>query len=85
MSEPDTETVVRGPREGFIESAEDNIALLRKRLKTVDFKTEKILVGDYTKTSVYVAYLKGKADEETVFRVKDKISKIKATIFIVAL
>ncbi len=76
VSEPDTETVVRGPREGFIENAEDNIALLRKRLKTTAFKTVNIPVGEYTKTSVYVAYLDGVASKETLSRVKNELSKI---------
>jgi len=76
VSEPDTETVVRGPREGFIENAEDNIALLRKRLKTTAFKTVNIPVGEYTKTSIYIAYLDGVANEDTLSRVKKTISEI---------
>ena len=76
VSEPDTETVVRGPREGFIESAEDNIALLRKRFKTTAFKTERLIVGKYTGTFIYIAYLEGAADKNTLYRVRKAISEL---------
>jgi len=34
ISEPITESVVRGPREGFTETLRTNTALLRRRIKT---------------------------------------------------
>lgn len=76
VSEPDTETVIRGPREGFIESAEDNIALLRKRFKTTAFKTERFIAGEYTGTFIYIAYIEGKADTSTLLRVRKVISEL---------
>lgn len=75
-SEPHSEVAVRGPREGFIESAEINIALLRKRIKTQNFKVEKIQVGKHTNTSICVLYIKGTTDEQLVERVKKEIQKI---------
>ena len=38
IAEPPTSMVLRGPREGFIEDVKVNLTLLRKRLKTQDFK-----------------------------------------------
>ena len=54
VQEPDSEVVVKGPREGFIENSEDNLALLRKRLKTTAFKSTRITVGEITSTAVYI-------------------------------
>ncbi len=76
VSEPDSEVVVRGPREGFIEALEDNIALLRKRLRTPDMKCENFVIGSYTQTTVSVVYIAKIAKEDTVERVKNCIQGI---------
>ncbi len=75
-NEPDSEVAVRGPREGFIESADINIALLRKRIKTKDFKVEKIPVGKFTNTSICVLYIKGLTEQGLVDKVKKRLSGI---------
>ena len=79
VSEPDSEVVIRGPREGFIESSEDNLALLRKRLKTTDFKSIRLTSGTLTKTTIYLCYIDKIAKEETVKRVKKQIESIQMT------
>ena len=76
VSEPDSEVVVKGPREGFIENSEDNLALLRKRLKTTDFKSLRLTLGKYTDTTVYIAYIDGIAKKDTLKRVKKCIEGI---------
>ena len=76
VSEPDREVVVKGPREGFIENSEDNLALLRKRLKTTSFKSLRITCGKYTDTTIYIAYIENVADQKTVQKVKERISQI---------
>ena len=76
VSEPESETVIRGPREGFIESSEDNLALLRKRLKTTNFKSIRLTSGNFTNTTVYLCYIDGIAKHDTVQRVKKQIESI---------
>ena len=75
ISEPDSETQERGSKEGFSESFKDNVALLRRRIRTPVLKTEIIEVGTTSKTRVCVAYLSDRANEETVASVKKKIKK----------
>lgn len=76
VSEPDSEVVIRGPREGFIESSEDNLALLRKRLKTTRFKSIRMTKGTLTDTTIYLCYIDGIAKSDTVQRVKKQIEDI---------
>jgi len=76
VQEPDSEVVVRGPREGFIENSEDNLALLRKRLKTASFKALRLSVGDLTNTTVYLCYMDKIANPDTVCRVQNCIKGI---------
>lgn len=79
VSEPDSEVVIKGPREGFIENSEDNLALLRKRLKTTDFKSIRLTSGSFTDTTVYLCYIDGIANEDTLNRVKAQIEALDIT------
>ena len=76
VAEPPTSAVVKGPREGFVESAKVNLALIRKRLATPDLCVENQTVGKYTQTDVYVLYINNIADKKVVKEIVDKIKKI---------
>jgi spore germination protein KA len=77
VSEPESETVVRGPREGFTEKAEDNTALIRKRLRTPALKIINLTVGSYSETNVRVLYLEGVADGRLVEDIISRIENMK--------
>lgn len=76
IQQPDTEQVIRGPREGFIEQLATNISLLRYRLPTTDFRMESMVIGRITKSKVAVCYLKGIVNEALVEEVKTRLSAI---------
>lgn len=76
VEEPDTEPVVQGPKDGFVESLDTNISLLRRRLKTSRLKVEPFQVGVLTKTKVVVCYVKGIANDKVVTEVKQRIGRI---------
>lgn len=59
VAEPPTSTVVKGPREGFVESLETNLSLMRRKLKTTKLVFEKINVGKFSETAVAVCYIDG--------------------------
>ncbi len=77
VGEPQNEVVVRGPREGFIEKAEDNVALLRKRLRTPNMKVLNTKVGKCSETTVKVVYLENVADAALVEDILRRINEIK--------
>ena len=74
--EPKTDSVVRGPREGFVESLSTNIALLRRKIKNPQLKFEKMTVGNQTRTDISIAYIDNIANAKTVQEVKDRVSRI---------
>ncbi len=76
ISEPPTSTVLKGPREGFVESLPVNVSMMRRRLKTPALKFINLTVGKYSKTPVSICYLKGIADDGLVKKLKEKISAI---------
>ena len=63
ISEPQSETIVRGPREGFTESMGLNLTLLRRRLINPNLKFEFMRIGKQTKTQICVCYIEGIAME----------------------
>ncbi len=75
-NEPDTENVIRGPHEGFTESGENNVVLLRRRLHSEKLKRRSFTVGSISNTDVSVLYMEGIAKEELVSRVCKRISEI---------
>lgn len=74
--EPSLERVVRGSRDGFVESLMTNISLVRRRLRDKDLRYELIRVGARTKTDVCIAYIRDIADPELVQAVKEKIGQV---------
>ncbi|GIQ69392.1 spore germination protein [Xylanibacillus composti] len=71
--ESTTEKVVRGSRDGFIETLLTNVTLVRRRIRDPRLKLEIMKVGKRTQTDVCVSYINDIADLETVKSVKRKI------------
>ena len=76
ITEPPTETVMRGPREGFIEDLKTNLSLLERRLKTPDLAIERMEIGRKSKTSVALCYIDSVADKKVIKNVKKRLEKI---------
>lgn len=76
IEEPQVETVIRGPREGFTEDISTNILLLRKIIKSVNLKAEHFVLGEDTKTDVYMMYLSNIANPEIVSELRERVTRI---------
>ena len=74
VDEPDTEVMQRGSREGFVETYQTNISLLRRRLKTTELKFEKVTVGEESQTPAALCYLKNIADPKIINTLKKRLS-----------
>ncbi|MED1472727.1 spore germination protein [Bacillus salipaludis] len=55
IDEPQAESVIRGPREGFVETLAINTSLLRRKIKSPALKMQSIKIGRYTNTHVVIA------------------------------
>ena len=76
IAEPPTSTVMRGPREGFIEDVKTNLSLIERRLKSPSLAVEKMTIGRLSQTTVALVYLADVAAPEVVNAVRDKLEKI---------
>lgn len=74
--EPTSEPVVRGPKEGFVETATVNLALVRCRLADPLLRVEDYTVGERTHTKVYLLYIVGLALPEIVNEVRERLTRI---------
>ncbi|CUQ23354.1 spore germination protein [Clostridium paraputrificum] len=73
---PVTESVVKGPREGFTELFVDNVSLIRRKIKNSDLKFEPIYVGNRSQTVVCISYIKGIAPDYLIDHVKEIVNKL---------
>ncbi|MGN7454895.1 spore germination protein [Paenibacillus pasadenensis] len=77
IEQPQTEQVIRGPREGYIEVLDTNLSLLRNRLQTTDLCIKLAPLGQRGKTRTAVCYLKSIADPTIVDNVLKRLMHIK--------
>src|SRR5690625_3984707 len=76
VTEPETQTVVRGPREGFTETLRTNTALIRRKIGDPRLWLETRNVGRITQTEVSIMYIKGLANDKIVEEVRSRLSRI---------
>jgi len=76
MDTPRTESVVRGPQEGFIETLRANTAAIRRHLRSPGLVTEIMRVGTRSRTDVAVMYLYDVANPKLVTEVKRRVQSI---------
>lgn len=77
IAEPSTQTVIRGPKDGFIESIDINMSLLRRRIKNPSLRFEQYILGKETKTTVQIGYIDGIANHSIVEEVRQRIKETK--------
>lgn len=76
IDEPLAERVVRGPREGFVESLVTNLSLIRRKIKNPDLKFRFKELGLTTKTKICVCYVEGLASEKVLQELMYRLDKI---------
>jgi stage V sporulation protein AF len=74
--EPDTEKVVRGSRDGFVENIIINTALTRRRIRDERLRFEMLKVGQRSKTDVALGYIEDIADPDLVSILRKEINSI---------
>lgn len=80
IDEPTSDVTLRGPKAGFVENAETNMALLRRYIRSPDLKFKSFTVGDISSTNVVLAYVSGRADKKLVDEISKRIGEIKASV-----
>lgn len=76
ISESQTESVLKGSKETFVEVLRVNTALVRRRIQSPDLKIHHMSIGNRTKTATAIAYIDGVTNMTFVDEVKRRLSLI---------
>lgn len=79
ISEPDAEPVLRGARDGFVETMLFNANLIRRRIRSPRLTFRLCCVGSDSKTDVALAYVDDLADPGLVERISQSLSGLKVS------
>ncbi len=74
--EPDLERVLRGSRDGFVETLIFNVSLVRRRIRDRFLRTEVLSIGSRSKTDVCFMYIKDIANPTLVQEIRDRLANI---------
>ncbi|GAA0744159.1 spore germination protein [Clostridium oceanicum] len=76
ISEPSSETVVKGSRDGFSETIRFNTALIRRRIRDTRLKLVSKSLGERSKTDVVVTYIDDIVNQDVLNKLNKRIDKI---------
>lgn len=76
VTEPTSETSVRGPREGFTENLRTNTSMIRRKIKDPALTIRTAVIGKRTHTQINILYIDGIADLDLVREVELRLKKI---------
>ncbi|MDW2795997.1 spore germination protein [Clostridium boliviensis] len=77
VSEPEKDKVLRGSRDGFVETLTFNTALIRRRIRDPKLTVEIMNAGESSHTDIAICYFKGRVDESLLTMIKERIMKLK--------
>ena len=75
--EPDSDRVMQGAHDGFVETMVVNTALIRRRIRDPRLTMHHMSLGGASHTDIVVCYMDGIADEKTVAGICKRLSEIK--------
>ena len=75
-AEPEGDKVMRGARDGFVETLIFNTALIRRRIRNPALTISYVSVGRSSGTDIAVCYMEDRADKKLVDKVKSKLNGV---------
>lgn len=74
--EPEGDRVMRGSRDGFVETLIFNTALIRRRIRSPELTMKYFSIGRDSKTDVALCFMNDRADADYVKKLEKKLSSI---------
>lgn len=75
VSEPEKDKVLRGSRDGFVETLVFNTALIRRRIRDPKLRMEIMNIGESSHTDIAICYMENRVDTELLNRIRTRIQK----------
>lgn len=76
VEEPEADRVMRGARDGLVETLVFNTALIRRRLRDPALTFEVIKVGRISSTDVCICYMEDRVDQQYLGRLRKRLQEI---------
>ncbi len=76
VSEPEKDKVLRGSRDGFVETLIFNTALIRRRIRDTNFTVEIAQTGESSHTDIAICYMKQRVDHALLAIIKERIQNL---------
>ena len=76
VSEPDKDKVMRGSRDGFVETLVFNTALIRRRIRDPKLTMEIMSAGESSHTDIALCYMEDRVDRELLDTIRDRIRRL---------
>ncbi|MCH5264294.1 MAG: spore germination protein [Lachnospiraceae bacterium] len=76
VDEPEKDKVMRGSRDGFVETVVFNTALIRRRIRSTDLVMEMHTVGKSSRTDVVIAYMGNRVEKKMLEDIRQRIDAI---------
>ena len=76
VDEPDKDKVMRGSKDGFVETIVFNTALIRRRIRSDELRMEMLSAGKSSKTDIVVCYMGDRVDRKLLGLVKERIQRL---------
>lgn len=77
VSEPEKDKVLRGSKDGFVETVVFNTALIRRRIRSTDLRVEMLSAGKASKTDIALCYMDSRVDKKFLGKIRDRIKSLK--------
>lgn len=76
VDEPEKDKVMRGSRDGFVETVVFNTALIRRRIRSTNLVMEMHTVGKSSRTDVVIAYMGDRVEPEMLKNIRQRVDAI---------
>jgi len=76
IEQSETETIITGPHDGFVESLEENLGVIRKRIRSAKLKTIALEIGEISKARIVMLYVEGIVNDSFVKMLSERIGDI---------
>ncbi len=81
--EPEGDRVMRGSRDGFVETLIFNTALIRRRIRNPALTMKYFSIGEDSKTDVALCFMEDRADAEYVAKLMKRLESIKTDSLVI--
>lgn len=76
VEEPDKDKVLRGSKDGFVETVVFNTALIRRRIRSTDLHMEMLNAGENSRTDIVLCYMESRVDPKLLTQIRERIRSI---------